>query len=471
MLASEGRSGTLPGLLPLMLPTGKFLRLLCIGAGLALSAALVRAQVTSDPALQAIIEQNRQLQEQVKAQQKTIEALNARMEEIRRASERQDRQLQTLQERTDAAAPAERAVPVESSRDHEVRIAGESGLAFFSSGSHGQWPNSEFRVDDTTITVEAPVWQNVYFFTELKLLQREANAANFQFGELYVEFEGLGRPWGQPEALNLRAGSINTPFGEEYLLRGPIENPLISHSLSDIWGPDEGAELYGKLGSWSYVVAVQNGGISQLRDFNSDKTFAARLGWDPLAWLHLSASAMRTGKLATVSPVTNTGDGVSSIWFANAFFRALGPASRTQNFWANLYEADAVAQWSGGRVAAALGQVRFDDSDALVDDARRLRYGYLEAMQSLTEQLYGAARFSAIDAPGGYPLAGQGNPGEFFYRPSLTEELRRFSLGFGYRFGPPLVLKLEYSWEWGRMLNGATRDQENFLGAEIGLKF
>ena len=471
MLASEGRSGTLPGLLPLMHPTGKFLRIFGIGAGLALAVALARAQVTSDPALQAIMEQNRQLQEQVKAQQKMIEALNAQMEVIRRASERQDRQLQTLQERTDAVAPAERAVPMESSHDHAVRIGGESGLAFFSSGSHGQWPNSEFRVDDTTITVEAPVWQNVYFFTELKLLQREASAANFQFGELYVEFEGLGRPWGRPEALNLRAGSINTPFGEEYLLRGPVENPLISHSLSDIWGPDEGAELYGKLGSWSYVVAVQNGGISQLRDFNSDKTFAGRLGWDPLAWLHLSASAMRTGKLATVSPVTNTGDALSSIWFANAFFRALGPASRTQNFWANLYEADAVARWSGGRVAAALGQVRFGDSDPLVDNSRRLRYGYLEATQSLTEQLYGAARFSAIDAPGGYPLAGQGNPGEFFYRPSLTEELRRLSLGFGYRFGPPLVLKLEYSWEWGRMLSGAARDQENFLGAEIGLKF
>ena len=54
---------------------------------------------------------------------------------------------------------------------------------------------------------------------------------------------------------------------------------------------------------------------------------------------------------------------------------------------------------------------------------------------------------------------------------SLTEELRRVSLGFGYRFGPPLVLKLEYSWESGRMINGAPRDHENFLGGQIGLKF
>jgi uncharacterized coiled-coil protein SlyX len=441
-----------------------------VGAVLAPAVALAQTAVPADPVLQQIIEQNRQLQEQVKAQQKTIDALNARMDEIRQATERQQRELQSLQERTEPA-PAERAVPVESSRDHEVRIGGEAGLGFFSSGSEGQFPHSEFRVDDTTVTVEAPVWKNVYFFSELKLLTRESSTGNFQFGELYVEFEGLGAPWGSPDALNLRAGSINIPFGEEYQLRGPVENPLISHSLSDIWGPDEGVELYGKLGSLSYAVAVQNGGISQLHDYNSDKSFAGRVGWDPLNWLHLSASAMRTGNLTTLSPVTSTGDSLSALWFANGFFRALGPASRTVNFWADLYEADAVARWPQGHVSAALGEVRFDDSDPLVNDSRRMRYGYLEGVQSLTAQLYAAARYSGINAPGGYPLSGLGSMGEYFFRPSLTDELRRFSVGFGYRFGPPLVLKLEYSWEWGHMLNGDSRDNENFFGAEIGLKF
>lgn len=115
--------------------------------------------------------------------------------------------------------------------------------------------------------------------------------------------------------------------------------------------------------------------------------------------------------------------------------------------------------------------MRFDDSDPLVDNSRRMRYGYLEGVQSLTDQLYAAARYSEINVPGGYPLAGLGSMGEYFFRPSLTEELRRLSVGFGYRFGPPLVLKLEYSWEWGRMLNGDSRDNENFFGAEVGLKF
>jgi hypothetical protein len=59
----------------------------------------------------------------------------------------------------------------------------------------------------------------------------------------------------------------------------------------------------------------------------------------------------------------------------------------------------------------------------------------------------------------------------YFYRPSLTEELKRLSVGFGYRFGPPLVLKLEYSWETGHLLNGITRNHEDFFGAQLGLKF
>lgn len=470
MLASGAFAGHASGLFPLMRSAGRLSCVLALGAFFAPVVALAQTPNPPDPALQAVIEQNRLLQEQIRQQQKIIESLTARMEEIRQASERHERELQRLQERADVAAP-EKAVPVETSGDHPVRIAGEAGLGFFSSDSSGQFPRSEFRVDDATITVEAPVWENVYVFSELKLITREANAANFQLGELYVEFERLGTPWGLPDSLNLRFGSINAPFGEEYLVRGPVANPLISHSLSDIWGPDEGVEIYGTLGAWQYVVAVQNGGISQLHDFNSDKAVVARLSWDPRAWLHVSASAMRTGRVSTVSPVANVGDSLSSLWFADAFFRALGPASRTTSFWADLYEFDATGRWTGGHLSAALGEVRFDDNDPLVDNSRKLRYGYLEAVQSVSEKLYGAARYSEINAPGGYPLAGLGSLGEYFFRPTLTDELRRLSVGFGYRFGPPLVLKLEYSWEWGHTTAGESRDHENFFGAEVGLKF
>ena len=448
----------------------RILRVFCFGFGLGVTAYWGHAAEPTDATLQAIVEQNRLLQEQVKAQQKTIDALNAQVQEIRRATEKQQHELQGLQAQAEGGG-RESAPSVESSRENEVRISGEAGLAYFSSGAQGQFPNGEFRVDEATINLEAPVWKDVYFFSEVKLMTRESSTGSIQFGELYVDFERLGQGLGHPDALNLRFGSINAPFGEEYQVRGPVANPLVTHSLSDIWGPDEGVEIYGSIGSWQYVVAVQNGGISQLRDFHSSKAVTARLGWDPLSWLHMSASAMRTGKLTVPATSTSPGDNLSALWFANGFFRAIGPATRTTNFWADLYEVDAIAKWSTGKASLAVGQVQFDDNDPLVDNSRRLRYGSLEVVQSITEKLYGATRYSAIDAPNGYPLAGLGNMGQYFFRPTLTEELRRLSLGFGYRLGPPLVLKLEYAWEWGHTTTGASRDQENTLAAEVGLKF
>jgi hypothetical protein len=89
----------------------------------------------------------------------------------------------------------------------------------------------------------------------------------------------------------------------------------------------------------------------------------------------------------------------------------------------------------------------------------------------LTESLYGAARYSEIRVPGGYPLVGLAQAPEYGVPFSLTDEIRRLSLGLGYRFGPPLVLKIEYSWNSGRTTTGADRNGENFFGTEVGVKF
>src|SRR5207244_2545376 len=145
------------------------------------------------------------------------------------------------------------------------------------------------------------------------------------------------------------------PFGEEYLVRNAIDNPLISHSLTDLWGPDLGVEFYGSLGRVRYVLAVQNGGVQTLRDFTSDKSVAARVGYDPSQWLHLSLSAMRTGALDT------RGDYLSAIWFGNGYFRSLG--SNTTRFEADLVEADAQIRWSRGHLLGAGGYVHYDDND------------------------------------------------------------------------------------------------------------
>src|SRR5262249_36025160 len=160
----------------------------------------------------------------------------------------------------------------------------------------------------------------VYFFNEINLFTREEATLDLRVGELYLDAENLSRLWNRDRQLNLRVGRFDIPFGEEYLSRDAIDNPLISHSLMDLWGGDEGVELYGSWDQAQYVLAVQNGGHSGLRDFNGDKAVVARVGLDPTPWAHLSVSAMRTGAL----DVRN--DRFSELWLGSGLVRSLGSA-------------------------------------------------------------------------------------------------------------------------------------------------
>lgn len=431
------------------------------GAGIAflLVTTLTTAAEVSGAQVQALIEQNRRLQEQVRVQQSRIEELTAKVSDVVQLSERHERALRTLDDRA-GAAPA----PAVSRREGEMRISAEAGLAFFKTSSQGQYPFSAFRIDDAVLSFEAPIRKNTYFFTELRLLPRETNEETFELGEIYVDFENVSAAWGQPGLLNLRVGRLNIPFGEEYLNRGVMANPLISHSLSDFWGVDEGIEAYGRIGPAQYVIAVQNGGVSRLRDFHSDKSVTARVSWQPTRWLSLSGSAMRTGKISTA-------DNLTELWFGNAFFRSIGPTARTPDFWVNLMQLDSTVRWKTGRLGLSIGQAHYNDSDPLADNSRTLKFGHVEGVQTITGALFGAVRHSEITVDRGYPLAGWAPMGAFFFRPVLTEELRRTSVGLGYRFGDPLVLKVEYTWENGRTTTGLRRDKENFFGTELGMKF
>ncbi len=101
-----------------------------------------------------------------------------------------------------------------------------------------------------------------------------------------------------------------------------------------------------------------------------------------------------------------------------------------------------------------------------------LSYYSAEFVQDLTDKLYGAARFSGISAPRGYPLVGQASTGEYFFSGLETTDLERLSVGLGYQFAPPLVVKVEYSAESGHTVTGESHGhRENLFSSEVGLKF
>ena len=133
-------------------------------------------------------------------------------------------------------------------------FGGEGGVALFDTGSKGPFPNTEFRPDEFLLFLDVKLGEGVYLFAEMILIEREdvepEDELNAELGELYIEIEqGL---------FKARFGRFDIPFGEEYLTRDAIDNPLISHSITDFWGTDEGIEIFGQSGFVDYVLAVHN---------------------------------------------------------------------------------------------------------------------------------------------------------------------------------------------------------------------
>jgi len=420
---------------------------------LAASILPVGAEGTNlEEQIRLLQQQNSVLQEQLEKQNKSIESLEKKVEDLQAAK--------------NETAPGNEAVPEKGGFNlGKVNLSGEGGVAFFNTGSKGFAPNSEFRVDEARLFAEAPIWKEVYFFGEADFATRENTDLNLHAGEVYLDFQDVSRLWGRDGQLNVRIGRMNIPFGEEYLTRYAAENPLISHSVSDLWGFDSGAEIYGTLGQFSYVAAVQNGsGKNGVQDFDGDKSVTGRIGFTPNHSLHFSVSGMRTGNLNASQ------DFISALWFGNTFFQSLGGPGTTR-FNASLVEGDMTARWSqwlGGQVTAFGGYARYGDNDPAADNGRDIFYYSVEGVQNLPRKFYAAARFSEVLCNDGVPIMGLGN-GSYFS--SLTKELWRLSLGAGYRFSDQLQLKLEYSLERGRMLSGESRGNEDFFGTEATFKF
>ena len=428
---------------------------LSVGAALFLSILPSSADDTNlVREVRELREQNQLLQQQLQQQGGLIQALTEKVDGLKAAHA------------DDAGgSPEAAATPTKGGFNlGRVNLSGEGGMAFFNTGEEGFAPHSEFRVDEMRLFVEAPLGEEVYFYGGVDLATRENVNLSLYLDELYLDAQDLSRVWGHDGQLNLRVGRLNIPFGEEYLSRYVIDDPLISHSLSDLWGTDPGVELYGTLGRFCYVLAVQNGsGANGVQDFDGDKSVTARLGYDPARWLHLSVSGMRTGNLNVQQ------DSLSALWFGNGFFRSLGSPSTT-TFHADLVEGDIKLRWPGGSVNAFGGYARYGDNDPAADNDRDIYYYSVEGVQHLTRKMYAAARFSQIMADRGFPIVGYGNFGDYFFD-GLTTELWRLSLGMGYRFNNQILLKAEYSFERGRESDGGARDREDFLGTEIAFKF
>lgn len=398
--------------------------------------------------VQELRQENAALKQTVQQQGAALDALTKKVDQLESAK----------------TEPSQNDLPTKGGYNFgKVNLSGEGGVAFFNTGGEGFAPHSDFRVDEARLFLDSQIWDDVYFFGEADFATRENLNLNLQMGELYLDFENVSQLWGRDGQLNVRAGRMNIPFGEEYMTRNVMDDPLISRSLSDFWGYDAGVELYGTLGMFNYVVAVQNGsGKNGVQDFDGDKSVAGRIGFDPNRWLHFSISGMRTGDVSAHN------DFISGEWFGTGYFHSLGSPATTV-FHVNLVEGDVTARWSTGHIKGFGGYGRYGDNDPGVNNSRDIFYYAIEGVQDLPAKFYLAARWSQIFSDKGMNVVGYGDMGYFFG--PLTTDIWRLSMGGGYRFSDRLVLKVEYSVEQGNEVGGGTRDNENFFGTEAAFKF
>ena len=389
-------------------------------------------------------EQNAILQQQVKLQGNRLDSLS--------------RQVNDLESGRDNTMPAK----PESGKGFnlgKLNVSVEGGVGYAATGTDGSAPNGKFRVDEARVFMEAPLWEDIYFNGELVLTTADASYSDVELGELYVEFENISKWWRQENQLNARLGQMYIPFGEEYISRNAIDNPLITHSLVDFWGVAPGVELYGNLGKFSYVAAVQNG-ADNANGAGGDKSVAGRISYDPNERWHFSVSGMRTGDLKA--------DQFSAMWFGNGFFHSIG-SSGTARFHAEAAEADITTRWKSGHAGVFGGWAQYHDNDPAGSNTRNIYYYSAQIVQNLPHKFFAATRWSQAFCPNGIPIVGFGESSD--YSASLTTQLWRLSLGLGYRFSDRLVLKAEYAFERGNEVGGDKRQNEDFFGAQAAFKF
>ncbi|HXC35651.1 MAG TPA: hypothetical protein VNV43_07230, partial [Candidatus Acidoferrales bacterium] len=132
-------------------------------------------------------------------------------------------------------------------------------------------------------------------------------------------------------------------------------------------------------------------------------------------------------------------------------------------------QGDVKASWSSGYLRAFGGFGHYGDNDPAANNSRDFFYYSAEGAQNLPKKFYLAARFSQVLCDKGIPVVGFGSDDDYFT--ALAREIRRLSLGVGYRFNPNLVVKAEYAFEDGKDIGGDSRNDENFFGTEAAFKF
>lgn len=257
--------------------------------------------------------------------------------------------LQALEERvqqleSEQAAEVDRITSAaEQSRaadwTRRVRLGASADTGFFGGQPDSLYTPDGFQVWDVRTFLDASLGQDVrlgetLLFRDIGFhfewnLVRLGELEN-DVGELYAEFQGVANS----DWANLQVGRFQIPVGEAYLQysRGYASRWFVTNSFGPWWW-DEGIKAYGSsggaedYGTFGYVASVSDGDTPFNTETDGDKQLTLKLFWDPTAWLHLSASALRTGELGN-----DDANASGALWLGETWARPIGAGSDQDTF-------------------------------------------------------------------------------------------------------------------------------------------
>lgn len=359
-----------------------------------------------------------------------------------------------------------------------LRVSGNADVNWLKGNENSKVPQSRFSIENTRLffdfdagerlrLLDTVIADSASVFFEWDVLRNDDLVNGV--GQLYVRLDSLGGF----EWLNAKFGRFPIPFGEEYLRfhEQRPSNPLISYSAPAIYGVDNGLMLFGSVPDTNigYVLSVTNGDYDLNQNSDSIPQVTLKLSWEPLDWLHLSASGLRSGGLG---PTDDHSFGLSALKvgefgaypiiapaYVDGVLVAKDPSREVDGV--IMWETDMVLNRPGvGRLWLSYGEEEFSARSGDLWDRDLVFFvaeGVLEfaTISERLEPFYAVVRYSGVgtfDSDRGWRLRVMNNGAGLYYN---VEKVERLSFGLGVRLTEGLRLKAEYTTDDFSLVRGA----------------
>lgn len=399
------------------------LAVLCaLGWGSALWAeGETQAPATEQQSLQQQVDEQ-SLQQQIdelKARLADYDQLKARLAELEKAAAKV----------STAPQPVQPAFP-----NSKVKIDGRLFAGVFTTGDQGPFPHPTLDIPDAKLRFTFSPSKDVTIVNRFSSNRANTNGFDYFYADLNNYLGAI------PGHL-LRVGKFKIDVGQETWVDNPVENILITNSISHVSGYDEGLNFRGPLADNAiYSLGLMNGskGISPA---DSPPTWSAKAGVSLTPQTFVSASYIRTGNLVKANGSLDQPD----LNVAEIFDAPAGATNWRRSLWevdarygygkegiASVVGAPPATRWEGG---ATYGQFTDEATGAL---NREGTYWFVEGLYNVTCKLYLASRFSTISLNDDVTAGIGGSP-------VPVNSYDRLAFGVGYRFTDMTHLKAEYT--------------------------